>query len=86
MVPAQNPPMLVIPSLRGSEGENGSSRPDDQLQVDAKGHAESGDLEHAILKIDHQQRKQIFQASNGGLAAGLEDLELGVTQAVRGQG
>ena len=77
--------MLVIPSLRGYEQENGSIRPDFQLQGDAKGQADSGDLEHSILKIDHQQRKQIFQASNGGLAAGLEDLELGVTQAVRVQ-
>ena len=81
----KNSPMLVIPSLRGSEGENSSNRPDNQLQGDAEGHTESGDLEHTILKIDHQHRKQLFQASNGGLVAGAEDLELGVTKAVIGQ-
>ena len=61
--------MLVIPSLRGSD----SIEPPNKT---INNPADSLDLEHTILKIDHEQRKQDFQIQNG---SGLIDYELGVT-------
>ena len=93
----QNEPMLVIPSLGGgSDVENRSITPNLQLKVGvgpaedaqqpiATGHDVQEDLEHTILKVDHHKRKQAFQALTGPQGSDNEDLELGITQAIRDQ-